>query len=138
MPDLPARPNNGLLFQTGDILVSDDRADLDICTVRTVSGRRFQTGVMVVSLSSGKVLYMNQTAHRYLHGQGNNGGALLSIFELIGRMTNAQPRADGQQAPMETTRLRREESFLLLRTFGTYDGEGRMSRVVVTIDETDD
>ena len=53
-------------------------------------------------------------------------------------MTNAVPRLSGEHAPVETTRLRTDESFFLLRSFGAYDAEGRMSRVVVTIDETDD
>jgi len=52
-------------------------------------------------------------------------------------MIKALPGPNGERSLIETKRLTREESFLLLRSFGTYDAERQMSRAVLTIDETD-
>jgi len=137
MAELFARVTDGSVLPEEDMLATEDRTDLEFSALRAVADRRFQTGIMVVSLSSGNILYLNQTPHRYLYKQGKHDDAPFSIFELIGRMIKALPGLNGERSPIETKRLTREESFLLLRSFGTYDAERRMSRAVVTIDKTD-
>jgi len=93
-----------------------------------------QPGLLVLSLS-GKILYANESAYRYLDGsQGADCVVLPAITELVDHMTTALVgrNTDAGLAQLEARRLiPRREANLLLQVFGV--GRGAQSRVVVII-----
>jgi len=59
MAELFARVTDGSVLPEEDMLATEDRTDLEFSALRAVADRRFQTGIMVVSLSSGNILYLS-------------------------------------------------------------------------------
>lgn len=103
---------------------------------RTAEERRTGYGIVVLSGSSGKVLYANETASRYLGAVDENFHAFgPAVAELVGQMTARMETGGGEQPPFESTRLViREGTPVLLQAFGIRDRSHLAgSRVVITM-----
>lgn len=99
---------------------------------------RIKPGLLVLSLS-GKILYVNEPAYRYLNGgHGKDCEVFPAITELLDQMTTAliSRNIETGLAQLEAQRLiRGQEAHILLQVFGI--GSGAQSRVVVTIRAND-
>ena len=93
-------------------------------------------GILVFCGSSGKVLYANETASRYLCLADQNATPFLPVVtDLVRQMTAWVETGHGERPPFETRRLVTEQGTpILLQVFTIQDrfGAGR-SRVVITM-----
>ena len=71
MAEFLAHFTDGSVLPAEGILVSDDRDGLHLSTIHAVTDRGFRTGIMVVSLPSGNILYVNRTATNIFMDQGD-------------------------------------------------------------------
>ncbi len=109
---------------------------------RSVSPVRRETaedhgyGIVVVSVSSGKVLYVNETASRYLERDHKTGDTIVSAIEdFVRQMKATGDSGTHERPPVETARLANKEgSPLCLEAFALRNGSDVASaRVVITM-----
>jgi hypothetical protein len=103
---------------------------------QTAEERRTEYGIVVLSGSSGKVLYANETASRYLGAVDEKANAFgPAVAELVRQMTARTATGGGERPPFESTRLViREGTPVLLQAFGIRDrSDLAVSRVVITM-----
>ena len=98
--------------------------------------RRKEYGILVLSVSSGKVLYVNETASRYLETANDTAEAFASAIEqFVQQMRVVHQPGRCKRPPIETARLvKTEGSLVLLKAFGLLDGSN-IGRVVITLED---
>ncbi len=102
----------------------------------TAEDRRNGYGIVVVSVSSGKVLYVNETASRYLDRAHKTGDTIVSAIEdFVRQMSATCDSGTHERPPVATARLdHKDGSPLCLQAFALRNGSDVASaRVVITM-----
>ncbi len=104
--------------------------------IQTAEERRTGYGIVVLSGSSGNVLYANETASRYLGAVDEKGNVFRpAVAELVRQMTARIGTGDGERPQSESRRVVvREGTPVLLQAFGIRDrSDLAVLRVVITM-----
>ena len=130
-----ASPSQGNGLSTGQ---RSGIAQVSVSPVRaqTAEERRTGYGIVVLSGSSGNVLYANETASRYLGAVDEKGNAFRpAVTELVRQMTARMTTGDGERPQSESQRVVvREGTPVLLQAFGIRDrSDLAVLRVVITM-----
>jgi hypothetical protein len=93
-------------------------------------------GIMVLSASTGKVLYANENASRYL-AVDEIANAFVPVLDELVRQITARAEPDSERPPFESTRLViKQGAPVLLQAFGVRNRTAlAVSRVVITMQD---
>ncbi len=132
---LSASPSQGNGLSTGQ-RPGIAQASVSPVGTQTAEERRTGYGIVVLSGSSGKVLYVNETASRYLGAVDEKPNAFgPAVAELVRQITAKMETGGGERPPFESRRLViREGTPVLLQAFGICGrSDFAVSRVVITM-----